>query len=358
MLQVRSAPSFFAVTAAVAVATACGGPRVQTGREARIRGTLEVSGGARGDGWVFLYAPGEGPPLTQSYPDEVTAVPDVRVKEGDTGFLFAAIEPNAYRLWAFLDTNLDFQTDIDVLGGPGAGDRVSGGVELNLQPGQVATAALAVRGYVPHEPPAFVIDGVAGGATLELPDRPSGIIQLDLRSDALGVLDPRRTGFVVGLGDADEDGVADDANGDGIPDLFPQVYLRFLRRPGQVVPTDSRGNPAEVIVPLAFNPGPFLALLANDPAQTVVTDRLLCFVLPQAQAVTWEPPHGRTVTPMDAIPVGEYELWVVQESGQFWRIPNDLRTERAERLGGPFGSQGISFRFVHGSAVPPTGPQR
>ena len=102
---------------------ACGGPRVETGREGRVTGTLDVTPGTRGNAWVFLYPPDQGPPLTQSYPEQATAVSDVRIKAGDTRFTFAQVEPNTYRLWGFLDTNADFQTEIDVLGGPGAGDR-------------------------------------------------------------------------------------------------------------------------------------------------------------------------------------------------------------------------------------------
>lgn len=293
---------------------------------------------------MFLYPPGAGFPLTQAIPDRVTAVPDLRLKEGDGHYLFADLGPDTYRLWAFLDTHRNFQPDIDVLGGPGAGDRIAEGTELNLQPGEHAVVDLPVDRHVLHEPPAFVLDGVAPGTTVDLPDRPEGLIAFDLHASDLGVLDPARTAFVVGLGD--------DANADGVPDLYPQIYLRLLRRPGQVVPVDPQGRPAEVIVPLAFNPGPFLALLAGDPSRDVVVDTLEAVVLPQAQAITFEPGKGRVVTPLDAIPVGDYELWVVSESGQFWRMPNDLGTDAATDLGGPFASQRIAFRFVHGTKVP------
>lgn len=340
----------------VAMLTACGGPSPEVRREGQLEGRVQVSPSTRGDGWVFLYPPGAGYPLTQAFPERVTAVPDLRLSSGDARYLFAEVEPNPYRLWAFVDTNRDFSADIDVLGGPGAGDRVASGVELNLQPGEDASVDLPVNEHVLHEPPAFVINRVEPGSMLELPDQPNGVIALDLVSHDLGVLRPDRTVFVVGLGDADGDGVADDSNADGVPDLFPQIYLRFLRRPGQVVPLDPKGTPAEVIVPLAFNPGPFLAALAGDPSKDVVVDSLQAAVIPQAQAITHEPGRGRVVTAMDAIPVGEYELWVVNESGQFWRLPNDLRGEAAAGLGGPFPTQGVQFRFVHGTVVPATGP--
>jgi hypothetical protein len=327
-------------------ACACSGPEPQHGRDGTVRGALTVSAGTRGGAWLFLYPPGQGFPTTQAFPEQVTAVSDVRLKEGDTRFVFAQVPPNPYRLWGFLDTNLDFEPNIDVLGGPGAGDRVAQGLELNVEPGADLEVAFALSTHLRHEPPAFRIERDVQGDEVVLPSAPGNVLRFELRADALGILDERRSGFVVGLGDADGDGVADDDNGDGVPDLFPQVYLRFLRRPGQVVPLGPDGQPAEVIVPLVFDPGPYLALLANDPAQEVVADRLTAFVLPQAQAITWEKGRGRVVTPMDAIPVGEYELWVVSESGQFWRVPNDLGGLDARHLGGPFASQATRFRFV------------
>lgn len=345
--------SLWAITGALLL-VGCGGPHVSTGRFGAVNGEVQVTAGSRGSAWLFLYPPGLGPPLSQALPEQVTAVPDVRLAEGDGSFRFSNVEPNPYRLWAFLDVNGDFQTEVDVLGGPGAGDRISEGIEFNLQPGEHRRIELPIRQHVYWEPPAFSVNGASSEGAVQLPDQPAEIVSLQLSSTPLGLLRPDRTGFVVGMGDADDDGVADDANADGIPDLFPQIYLRFLRRPGQVVPLDRLGSPAEVIVPLAFDPGPFLAALALDPSQDVVVDTLQTFLVPQAQAITFEPGRGRVVTPMDAIPVGEYELWVVSESGQFWRVPNDLGTEAAAALGGPHDSQRTRFLVVHGSTVGPS----
>ena len=336
--------SAFLVTLLAALA-ACGSPEPILESMGQVRGQVQVSAGSRGDAWLFLYPPGQGFPLTQAFPEEVTAVSDVRLSSGDGRFTFARVPPNAYRLWGFLDTNGDFEPDIDVLGGPGAGDRVSDGVEVSVERGGTSEVDLALTRHLLHEPPAFVLDDPNAREVIELPAQLLGIHRLELRADALGLLDPRRTGFVVSLGDSDADGVADDGDGDGLPDLFPQLYLRFLRRPGQVVPLDSRGDPAEVILPLAFDPGPYLAVLAQDPSRQLITDRLTAFVLPQAQAITFEA-QGRVVTPMDAVPVGDWELWAVSESGQFWRIPNDLGTDKAAHLGGRRASQDVRFRVV------------
>lgn len=168
------------------------------------------------------------------------------------------------------------------------------GETVSVERGSEVETVLAIGEHVRHEPPAFT---VLTGETnvIELPAAITGLERIELRSDALGVLDPRRTGFVVSLPDEPQPAFA------GLEtQLFPQLYLRFLRRPGQMVPLDEDGQPAEVILPLLFDPGPYLALLGQDR----------------------------------------------HESGQFWRMPNDLATEKAAHLGGPFASQGTRFRVT------------
>ena len=322
-----------------------------------VRGALQLTEGSRGSAWLFLYPPGTGYPLTQAFPEEVTAVSDVGLRDRDARFLFANVPPNAYRLWGFLDTNRNFEPDIDVLGGPGAGDRVAAGVELSVERGSELETLLPITEHVRYEPPSFTVltdEPSEPALVIEFSAAITGLERLELRADPLGILDPRRTGFVVSLPDAT--GAPDEPGGANTPppqtptavdtQLYPQLYLRFLRKPGQVVPLDSEGNPAEVIIPLLFDPGPYLALLAEDREAEIVTDRLTAFLLPQAQAITHERARGRVVTALDAIPVGDYELWVVSESGQFWRMPNGLASEKSEHLGGPFPSQGTRFRVT------------
>ncbi|MBI3183023.1 MAG: hypothetical protein HYZ28_12875 [Myxococcales bacterium] len=320
-------------------------------RPGTVEGNIRLTPGSRGDVFVFLYPQGKGLPAEAVAPRYVTAVSDLRLSAGDARFVFGNVQPNPYRLWAFLDIDRSFSADLDVLVQPGAGDRVAQGVELNLQPGERLEQDLSIGVPVPHEPPAFRLGGVPRGV-VELPDQPVLPVSLELVTEPLGgLLSLSRLAFRVGLGDSNADGIADDSDGDGLVDLYPNVVLRFLPRPGQLVPTDRRGAQASVIVPLVFDPGPFLALLRGDASAEVAVDRLEVFLVPQAQAITEEPGLGRVVTPMDAIPVGEYELLVLHESGQYWRLPNALATEAAREAGGPFESQGVRFRFIHSNGV-------
>jgi hypothetical protein len=113
------------------------------------------------------------------------------------------------------------------------------------------------------------------------------------------------------------------------------------------VPLDSRGRPAQVIVPLVPNPTPFLTLLQEDVGREVAAELLQLFVVPLAQAITEEPGQGRVVATLGAIPVGDYELWALNDEGGVWFIPNAL----GRRSGDPLASQGLRFRVVHSGSA-------
>ncbi len=354
MIPNRNVPNIGGVLgrpALAAVALAAAGcvdvAEVPLPKAGQVEGEVAVADGSRGDAYLFLYPRTKGAAPEAAVPRYVTAVTDLRLASGDRHFVFAPVQPNPYRLGAFLDVDGNFQPGIDVLAQPGSGDRLADGDELNLQPGERLWRDVAVARPVLREPPAFRLDSPDDGERV-LPDQATLFTVAIVVEPLNGALAASRLAFAVSLIDENGDGVPDDLNGDGIPDLFPQAFLRFLPRPGQVVPTDSAGDPATVVVPLAFDPSPFLADLAGNLQAEVATDRLQLFLVPQAQAVTYEPGRGRVVTALDAIPVGAYELVLLARSGQFWRIPNDLATEAGRKVGGPYPGQGVRFRVAHG----------
>lgn len=313
---------------------ACGNPQRGPVKTAQLSGAVKTGPSARGDAYVFLYAPGEGPPENLSSPKAVTGISDLAVADGGAHYLFADLEPNPYRLWSFLDVDRNFDGNIDVLSQPGAGDRISAGVELNLQPGAKHEQDVSLTELVALEPPALHLEGLDGGS-LDLPDGLSNVVSFALVADPVGRLDAQRMGFSVSLIDKDRDGNPDDANGDGVPDIYPRTFLRWLPKPGQATPADVEGD---VLLPLVFDPIPFLTSLSNDPEREVVVDRLNVFLLAQAQVVEVRNGPGQRVVSLPAIPPGDYELLVIQESGQFWRIPNGL--------GAQLPSQDFRFRVV------------
>jgi hypothetical protein len=331
-----------------AVLAGCAEPPTELRREARVEGRVELAGPARGDAYLFLFTPGEAPPEQRGVPRYVAAVSEVRLAAGDARFRFSEVGPDVYRLWGFLDANGDADLTVDVLAQPGAGDWVSeDSVELNVQPGQVLPVDLVLPRRVRLPLPAFRVVEEGEGGMFSLTDSPTAIASFTVRSAGLGVLRGEESRFHVRLADADGNGTPEDVNGDGVVDVWPQFFLRFMPRPGQTVPLDSQGRPAQVLVPLLPNVAPFLTSLQGDVSREVAAESLQLFVIPFAQAITQEPGKGRVMVTLGAVPIGEYELWAVNEEGGVWFVPNDLGRRAVE----PVASQAVRFRVVHADSA-------
>jgi len=167
------------------------------------------------------------------------------------------------------------------------------------------------------EPPAFVFEGEADNDVL-LDPALDAVTPLTLVSDSVGRFDAKKVAFTFGLVDANADGRPDDTNGDGTPDLSTQLFLRWLPRPGQVA------EGTTVIVPLVFDPSPFVRTLQGRLGTTVTANRLQVVMVPQAQALSTGTDGGAQITPFGAPQAGDYELVLLTASGQFWRMPNQL----------------------------------
>jgi hypothetical protein len=94
--------------------------------------------------------------------------------------------------------------------------------------------------------------------------------------------------------------------------------MRWVPRPGQGAPN------TEVLLPMVFNPAPFLAELAGDLTRRLVVNRLQFGVLSQGQKITTAQNGKVTTELLTSAPVGEYQLVLYTRTGQYWRIPNDL----------------------------------
>jgi hypothetical protein len=271
---------------------------------------------AEGDAWLFLYRPGEGPPGAPAEPRAVSAVSAKRL-QSDPRYVIANVKPNAYRLFGLIDVDSDFDGTVDVLSQPTAGDRVSTPVDLQSQPGRGAIVPIEIDTPVFTEPPAFSLEGQADNDVV-LDFALDAITPLTLVADPLGHFDPKKVGFTFGLVDANGDLRPDDADGDGTPDLSLQVFLRWLPRPGQVA------EDTTVIVPLVFDPSPFLRTLEGRLGVTVTAGRLQVVMVPLAQALGPLADGGTGLTPFGPPPAGDYELVALAAGGQFWRLPNQL----------------------------------
>ncbi len=289
-------------------------------RLATVEGPVRVPEGTGGAAWAFLYGPGEGPPGQPAVPRYATAVSAARLAS-DARYVFAQVQPNPYRLYGLLDVDGNFDPEIDVLAQAGAGDRVSRGLELQVQPGRGATAALELTVPVFDEPPAFRLEGVVGD-DVALDPALEAQTPLTLVADDLGLFEPSKVGFTFGLLDRDGDGRPDDADGDGTPELSLQLFLRWLPQPGQAAPGSI------VIVPLVFDPSPFLRTLEGRLDTTVTTRRLQGLMVPQALLQEAGADGGTALRAFGAPPRGDYELVALTAAGQFWRLPNGLAGRR------------------------------
>ncbi len=307
------------LVAAVLLA-ACGAPTetAPLARFAVVQGTLSTAPGTSGSAWVFLYRHGEGPPGAPAVPAFVTAISRERFSS-DPHFVFGRVDPNLLRLWAMVDTNGNFDPNVDVLAQPGAGDRVGDAVDVNVQPGVTQSFDFTAAKKVEREPPAFSV--LNAPADVALQQRLDAQTAIPLVADALeGRLDAKKVGFDFHLVDANGDGVPDDLNGDGTPDLSLTFVLVWQPLPGQAQPGQT------LIVPLLFNPTPVLRSLGTDLTASVVVPDLQLAVVPQAQWLHTDERGRRVVEPAGAPPAGEYHLTVLASDGRFWQVPNGLAT--------------------------------
>jgi hypothetical protein len=278
--------------------------------------TGAITAPVSGDAWVFLYNPGEGPPGPPAVPRTLTAVSASRLAT-DPRYVMANVPPNPWRLFGLLDVDGDFDATIDVLAQPTAGDRVSEPIDFQSQPGRGANVPLELSGPVFTEPPAFRLEG-EDDLDVVIDPAVEALTPLTLTADALDRFDPKKIGFTFGLLDADGNGRPDDTDGDGTPDLSLQLFLRWLPRPGQL-PAGTT-----VIVPLAFDPSPFIRTLEGRLDTTVTATRIQAVLVPQAQALGPTADGGTGITPFGTPPAGNYELVALQAGGQYWRLPNQL----------------------------------
>lgn len=326
-----------------AAVLSCSAPSGWSDANGVLRGELSSSvlGPLHGDAWVLLLEAETGVGLdTQAL--HATAIPDERLGQGDREYVLAGIQPGRYLLWTLIDSNENLELEVDVLAQPGRGDLISDPLEVTLVPGEHRVQDVAVARRLARDPPSFR-PSPQTPTRVVLPDTLGAVVSITLEADGLGLL--QSDGFHVRLVDANADGRPDDANGDGLPELEPQLFLRFRPGLGQSVPVDSEGVEAEVILPLAVNPSPFLTALAQDTSNVVVVPSLTGFVLPQAQAV-WTRGEVRTSESLGAIPIGDYELIVLDPVAGYWKIPNELAAR-----GGIFTSQGTRFRVEHGRGL-------
>jgi hypothetical protein len=208
---------------------------------------------------------------------------------------------------------------------------------------------------VPVDRPIFSVRGGAAAAALGASPL---VLELDTTPISEGVLQQPAPAFLLRFVDDDGDGVPDDANRDGVPDVWPRVVVRKLAGEHPLVDENDLdrngildaegvdyahvdpstgaaiapdGKPDLVVLAAGFDVSAYAAQLVDGegrvkPVPTPVTS-LKLVVQPRALDVSVPLAPGVLAT----VPAGRYAITVIQQTGQTWRVPNEL----APALAGP-----------------------
>lgn len=355
---------------------ACEAPNVFSGADkrqntqsGRIEGQVIVNSTARGRIVLFLYdAARPPPPVGTGRPITFTVVSQESVfgkaAEGDAGpftapFAFSLVAPNRYLIRGFIDSNADFIPWYGVTADTTAGDvggaaidpvtRASRIVEVGVDDAGSPIPALDVpvsfsdTARLPVDRPIFSV--VGGMSSVTLSGAPK-ILELQATPIDEGVMMQPTPAFLVRFVDDNADGVPDDANGDGIPEVWPRVVVRKVQQEGSPLIDENDldkngvvdatgedyehangekdGLPDVVVLAAGFDVSEYAAQLVDGMGRVKPTPT----ALPRLKLVL-QPRAFDASTPtapqlLKAVPIGRYAITVIQQTGQTWRVPNEL----------------------------------
>ncbi len=360
--------------------------RRQNTQLSSIAGTVVVSSKARGNVVVFLFDAARPPPPTGSgRPITFTVLSREEVfgnaLEGDTGpfsapFAFSLVPAGKYLVRGFVDSNVDFIPWYDVTSQVNAGDVGGAAIEPSTRanreivvdvtkPTTDVPVSFSDTALVPVDRPSFVVDGGFPSFTFTPASGPQ-VLELDPLPINMGVIHQSKPAFLAKFIDDDNNGVPDDANKDGVPDLWPKVLVRKLSSEADVNPlldendldkngiVDAKGadyehvnpmngitvppdgKPDAVVLAAGIDPTELAPLLIDPMTMMVRTTpvpvgRLKLVLKPQAFDIS----NPLSPQPLKSVPKGRYAITLVQISGQTWRLPNELQAGIAEKFSLP-----------------------
>jgi hypothetical protein len=359
----------------------------QKTRSGRIDGSVVVSTTARGKIVLFLYdANRPPPPVGTGRPLTFTVIARASVfgaaTENDSGpftapFSFALVAPGRYLIRGLVDANDDFIPWYGVTADTTRGDiggaavdpitKVPRVVEVGVdEAGHPVPAVDVAVGFsdsarVPIDRPIF---SVAGGPEQIVVSGQPTVVQLDALPLSDGVMVQPAPAFLLRMVDDDGDGVPDDANGDGRPDLWPRVVVRKLaqgRSPlidendldknGVVdaqgedyehVGADRDGVPDAVVLAAGFDPTEYASQLVDTNGKVKVTPTVVSHLKLVISPRAFDVSNPAAPQPLVSVPAGRYAVVIIQQTGQTWRVPNELSPGIAEAVGlPPLSSQSV-----------------
>ena len=377
---------------------ACDAPPVFSGADkrqsgdpnGRIEGEVVVSTASRGKVVLFLYDAARPPPPTGTgRPLTFTVVARDAVfggaADGDVGpftapFAFSLVAPGHYLIRGFVDTNDDFIPWYGVTADVNAGD-VGGaavdpvthatrvievGVDGNGRPVPALNVPVSFSdaAKVPLDRPVF--EAAVDGGFVEV-SAPVTVVELQSRPIDEGVIHQGTPAFLLRFVDDDNDGAPDDANGDGVPDLWPRVVVRKLAAgEGPLVDENDLdgdgiidaqgvdylhadgtqdGKPDLVVLAAGFDPTEYAALLFDAQGRAKQTPTPVTHLKLVIRPLALDATDPRSPAPLSTMPSGDYAITVIQQTGQTWRVPNELAPGLGDAIGLPVVStQGFVVR--------------
>ncbi|XXF76877.1 hypothetical protein P2318_28045 [Myxococcaceae bacterium GXIMD 01537] len=362
--------------------------RRQNTHTSRIEGSVLVQGRARGNAVVFLYdADRPPPPQGSGRPLAFTVIPREQLYGAAldtpdiTGpfiapFALSLVGAGRYTVRGFIDSDTcrtggvqpchgeDFIPWYDVTAQPNTGDVAGAALDasltrprvievgenpdgtLNAVTGITVTFSESATTTVPLDRPAFRVEG-----TRRMEGASPKVLKLKPEPIQGGVMDLRPNGFFVRFVDDNNDGIPDDANGDGVPEVWPRVVVRkladapsladendldrnsVLDEQGKDYPRMDGtldGKPDLVVLQAALVTDALIPVLAANGGKAIVPE-LTVGINPRALDAR----DPRAPVPLQAMPSGRYSITLIQFTGQTWRVPNELDPLLAGPLGLP-----------------------
>jgi uncharacterized protein (DUF2141 family) len=271
------------------------------------------------------------PPIGAALPVRVTEVLAAQVTPTATGFTapytISDLPDGTYVVQALDDIDGNF-APVDILETPTRADLTGGVVNQLLQLKPITVAGSVVSGpdailgrQVNADPPAFAIDPLGGPASMPADSVAPVRFGLEAQAFDFPMGAAATPAFTVALV-RDANGATVDADGDGLPDIWPRVFLVRLDPNDPTGLTqfhDPSGKTLTQVIPAAVDPTPFLpALLATQGgAGTIAATKVTVIARPTLVDAT--NPDAKT---RGNLQPGSYKIVVINETGQLWQIPN------------------------------------